>query len=347
MLGTRRRNRAFTLIELLVVIAIIAILIGLLLPAVQKVRDAAARTQCMNNMKQIGIALHAYHDTNGYLPPGMARYSYTDQYGTASGQYNATFWSYFILPYVEQSALFATIPFVQFPNWTTGAYLTAAQAQLKVYRCPSSTDLPFYTTTSGGTITNRAPINYALNATGSIGNPASPGGAGECMLHVDDGTWQPTGGYNNWGIYLDPYYRRDGAFNQNTMTKLNQISDGTSNTVAGGERVRWITKPALYPENEYGHGDEYGTWGMGTMWAENHMEAAVGSIGIPINYNPQTTSYVRFQASNTAGAYSSKHTLVAGFFYLDGSVRFLPNSTPDNVRLALGTIAGGETTNLP
>jgi hypothetical protein len=77
------------------------------------------------------------------------------------------------------------------------------------------------------------------------------------------------------------------------------------------------------------------------------MEAAIGCIGIPINYNPQTTSYVRFQASNTAGAYSSKHTNVAGFVYLDGSVRFLPNSTSDTVRLALGTMAGGEAVNAP
>src|SRR6476646_4438678 len=104
------RRSGFTLIELLVVIAIIAILIGLLVPAVQKVRDAANMSTCQNNLHQIGIALQTYHDVKKCLPPGLARISYTDQYGTATGQYNATFWSYFLLPYLEQEPLYNSIP---------------------------------------------------------------------------------------------------------------------------------------------------------------------------------------------------------------------------------------------
>jgi prepilin-type N-terminal cleavage/methylation domain-containing protein/prepilin-type processing-associated H-X9-DG protein len=192
-----RRPSAFTLIELLVVIAIIAILIALLVPAVQKVRDAAARTQCQNNLKQIGLACHNHHDVKKRFPPGYS----------ASGAYPSTApgwgWAAFLLPYLEQDNLYRQInfslPVEQQP---------AIQSMVPVFLCPADSPptSPFAVTDATlGTICLAAPSSYAA----TCGSDAS---------EVDD----PTG---------------DGIFYRNSKTRLTDIIDGTSTTTMIGDRA--------------------------------------------------------------------------------------------------------------
>ncbi|MCE9566151.1 MAG: DUF1559 domain-containing protein [Planctomycetes bacterium] len=320
---------AFTLIELLVVIAIIAILIGLLLPAVQKVREAAARTKCSNNLKQMMLGMHAFHDVASKLPPSCARATV----GDGGAPYAAAYWSYFLLPYIEQGPLYSSIPTTLPPTWS-GTTLAALQANVPSYRCASTTDLDSYDVTEGGTtITGRRAVSYGVVVSSSVGNPTTPpgtyNGSGENHNYMDDPSISP-GPIGSYGMKLI-HPRFDGVFNQGSETKLLDISDGTSNTVGIGERYRRFAT-GFNP----GGGSCGGYWGVGGPSAQNEHSQFSGSLGIPINGGSGDS--ILFTG------FSSRHTGGANFAMMDGGVRFLRDSTTDNNRRGLATKAGGETT---
>jgi len=200
MLGAQRPyQRGFTLIELLVVIAIIAVLIGMLLPAVQKVREAAARATCQNNLKQIGLAFHAFHDARNGLPQGGR-----DGPTRTCCNWNATEpnrdgwnWRYHILPYIEQSPLF---------NNTSNAVVHATP--LKLYFCPTRRQPQLYGSSTRCDYAGNAGNRFANGTPANLGSPLDGGSAQGVVIRGD----------------LKPI-------------TLQSISDGTSNTFMVGEKA--------------------------------------------------------------------------------------------------------------
>ncbi|SFJ32003.1 DUF1559 domain-containing protein [Planctomicrobium piriforme] len=225
------RRQAFTLIELLVVIAIIAILIALLLPAVQQAREAARRSQCKNNLKQIGLALHNYMDPHNTLPPGWI--------GVQSGLPNVSgesgfAWGSFILPFLEQSNLSNQLRFSNALDAT--ANRPFLNQRLTVYQCPSDPKPDtFQIADRNGTQLEMATANYA-GVFGSVElddcftvSPGTPplSAQGQCLS--------------------------DGAFFHNSRVRIRDFTDGTSNTFLVGERTTFTETAPPYDK-------VYGTW---------------------------------------------------------------------------------------
>lgn len=215
-LGVRRRT-AFTLIELLVVIAIIAILIALLVPAVQKVREAAARTQCHNNLKQVGLAILAYEGAYKRMPPAATR-------NVANSWMHGPTWWVYILPYIEQQVIFnnVSMSFTFYLNDAPASVgpnqLAFEGAQFPVMRCPASS-LPFWN-------------DPAVSGAGY--NAWEP--TYTCILgsntHPTADTTANNGPVSDGGV-LVLRNKADGA------VRIAQITDGTSNTIMVGEQSAW------------------------------------------------------------------------------------------------------------
>ncbi len=232
-----RSHRGFTLIELLVVIAIIAILIGLLLPAVQKVREAASRTKCQNNLKQLSLACHAYHDANGRLPAAVLLRS-GDSRANVLGNFGPN-WIVLILPYIEQAPLYTSVP-------DPSAYLSTGDQSWKAVRsakiplvvCPTDAaghGTPF---SGGNPAGDWARGNYACNAGGVHGTPLGAG-----WITTEGGTSPVYAGTGAGGVMCI-----------NWGSRLTGIADGTSNTVMLAE---------VRTGSHLASSDPRGTWAIG------------------------------------------------------------------------------------
>jgi prepilin-type N-terminal cleavage/methylation domain-containing protein/prepilin-type processing-associated H-X9-DG protein len=341
MFGNVSKRRAgFTLIELLVVIAIIAVLIGLLLPAVQKVREAAARSQCGNNLKQIGIAVHNYANTNGELLPPWG-FDFATQPNPPFGTQGHSALS-LILPYMEQDNV-ARIgrwdrtvadPVNLPPNYGTSI---AGNTKIKSYLCPSSKPFPIdygpYFVSLG--FPNAGPMvlggtDYGIvrgyhNNFRNACAPTSPvNGPAPTGVHSDDGGVMGLRPYVTSGVMRS--------------TKITDVQDGTSNTIMIGEdagRHQIYTKGGAVSPNGPGQAG----WTLNAAWADYNTAILVRGFDGTGTVQDGGCCVVN---CNNVSQFFSFHTGGANALRADGSVRFMNESIAPGVLGALVSRAGGE-----
>ena len=297
------RRRGFTLIELLVVIAIIAVLIALLLPAVQQAREAARRTQCKNNLKQIGLALHNYHDLFKTFPPGYISVDETTGQMTPVDGGSGAGWALLILPQVDQAPLYNR--FNLNLRITDPVNAPLIKTVMPAFVCPSdSAPSPTWMLHEEGNPTNvlaeLATANYvATFGTVSLDDCENPPGTapvsaqGQCV--------------GNGSIY------------HNSRVKMRDFMDGTSNTVFVGER-------RTREENDW-----WSTWAGMVAGGEEAGQRVLGCLDHRPNH-PAT----HFDD------YGSLHVGGTQFLMADGHVRFMSENIDTALYQALGTIRGGE-----
>jgi prepilin-type N-terminal cleavage/methylation domain-containing protein/prepilin-type processing-associated H-X9-DG protein len=318
MFGQRQsplRRGGFTLIELLVVIAIIAILIGLLLPAVQKVREAAARMKCQNNLKQLGIAAHTYNDVHGNLPPG-AQGTVPSLSNPATTIAPGTSWLVLILPQIEQDNLYRQ--YDQSQPYSAAVNLAVGGVKIATYQCPSGS-----TAASGnGSEVSNGVANPSTHYYGVMG-PTGTATVNGTTYTYNVASAGSNGAYSNDGVLITT------TASTYLKVRLNDITDGTSNTFMVGERS--IT------ENSSTCGatvnNAYRTWIRG----QSGGSGAAKNATTPIN----STCYNGSSNFNDI-SFGSNHTQGANFGMGDGSVRFINQSIDINVYKAVASRGSGE-----
>ena len=320
-------RRGFTLIELLVVIAIIAILIGLLLPAVQKVREAANRSKCSNNLKQLGLAVHSYHDANRMLPPALAELAVAP-FSEAKDHS----WTIYILPYIEQDGVYRKYNFQL--RWDEGANQNATgpiRTKISTFICPTAPSAGSRELTNG-----RGLSDYAATTERTW---PSPGG----NTFVSNAEAPFVSGSDPFYIGMLPHDKIDATFTIETKAKrtLVAVTDGTSNTMliaeCAGRNQRWVR----------GQQDEAQTWTNGP-WASPGGRINVGGFD-PSTYTPgvaiaspgATIGPCAVNCVNSKEIYAF-HPGMAQMVMGDGSVRSLRSSVTLDTVMQLLTYNRGD-----
>ena len=313
----RHSRRGFTLIELLVVIAIIAVLIALLLPAVQQAREAARRTQCKNNLKQLGLALHNYHDTFLVFPPGQFQPLAQDHGSTTTfmvltsgsgASTNRSSWMQRILPYVDQAPLFNKFAANMSGAPGFAANWPGADTILPAFMCPTDPSNPKNATANG------------------LANQGFSGNYSVCAASTTYGT--DGGGQKLNGMFF--CYSR---------TSIRDATDGTSNTLMAGEI---LLQKDIDPSGHDLRGRYYNEYAGSTLFSSNLPPNTTIGDKVYGNYcNPGPK-----RPCSTTGDYvhysRSEHTGGSQVVLVDGSVRFCSENIDLTTFRALGSRAGGE-----